>query len=299
MATAAERIAEQFPFLAFLARHPEIGPLLSKAVDVNQPYSAERFRAEVMKTKWWRNQSETQREWQILKNTQPGTAKWESEKVRSSLSQAAMAFGRPLDKNQLRWFTEHMMSLGITDPNHPMVLGWINSLPVAAHTLPKRWGVGKTGEAAHAVTNITRGQWYAKNSDALTYQTAQNIAQGTDSLEALNARKAVEAARRYPHFAQRIQAGETLADITANARSIIAEELELGSPEAVNVFAAEWRGLLGVKDPATKKTRQMTDSEVVHLARNRPQWWKTMNGRQADAQAATAMLETFGQRAVG
>jgi hypothetical protein len=88
-----------------------------------------------------------------------------------------------------------------------------------------------------------------------------------------------------------------LADITSGYRQVIAEELELDSPDAVDPMRGEWRKLLGTRDEKTGQMRLMTEAEVVAQARNRPQWWQTSHGRQTDAATTAGILKVFGRRA--
>lgn len=292
MSTVAQRIAEKYPFLAFLANDREMGPLLAKAVDVNQPYSGERFQADMMKTQWWRRQSDSMRQWASLVNANPGEANQRRAILRQGIFERAFRFGTQLNSNQVRWFTELALQKGITDPNDPVIMNWIRSLPGSGKI------GGDVGAAKQQYQALARGQWYVRPDDRTTSIHARRIAGGLDTLESANSRFAKQAMTRYPWLKDRIAAGETLADITQNHRQIVAEELEFDSPEAVDVRVnPEWRQLLGIRDKKSGKMRQMTDTEVIALARNRNAWWQTSRGRQTDATLASQMLQLFGQRA--
>ena len=68
-----EEIQAQFPYLAYLINDAEVGPLLQRALDPNQPYSSDRFQAELMNTNWWKARSEQTRQLESQRNVDPGT----------------------------------------------------------------------------------------------------------------------------------------------------------------------------------------------------------------------------------
>jgi hypothetical protein len=284
-----EDIMERYPSLAFLLGDPEIGPLLTAAVDPNQGFSPQTFQAKLYQTNWWRNTSSVGREWLIKSNTDPASANQERAAYRAALSTKAIRLGTHLSGAQLNWLTEVGLGQGIAIDD-PRMLGELRKL------MKPGGGKGDIGVAAQQVRALAEKTWYVRPSANSIYDTAGRIATGLDTIESANARFAAEAARRFPHLGSRIQGGETLADITAGYRQTIAEELELGSPEAVDPMRGEWRDLLGVRDDKTGDMRLMTEAEVIRRVRNRAEWWQTSHGRQTDAQATSSILRMFGKR---
>lgn len=288
----AELIAEQYPFLAFLANHPEVGPLLQKAVDINSPYSPEKFTSELMKTNWWTKQSDAQREWQITQNVRPGEAAQRRNSYKLGVHMAANAFGAQLTPQQIAFFTEIGLSQGL-DPNGPEMM---EALRRARKGAPSK-GYGKVGVSAHEIRASAEGQWFVRPNMNDVTRMAENVALGRDSLESINARYSLQARKRYPHLAEELMSGMTLAEIVAPLRDTVAQELER-TPADININGHPvWRQLVtGIRDPTTKKVRQMTESEAIRLARQQDPWWKTANGRQMDNNMATSLANIFGKR---
>lgn len=284
-----DQVMEKYPSLAFLLNDPEIGPLLTEAVDPNKGFSPQTFQAKLYQTNWWRNTSATGREWLIKVNTDPASAKQDRDTYKAALSAKAIRLGTHLSGAQLAWLTEMGLGQGI-GVDDPRMLGELRKL------MRPGGGKGDIGVAAQQVRALAEKTWYVRPSANSIYNVAGRIATGLDTLESANARFAAEAARRFPHLGSRIQGGETLADITAGYRQTIAEELELGSPEAVDPMRGEWRDLLGVRDDKTGDMRMMTEAELIQRVRNRAEWWKTSHGRQTDAQATSSILRMFGKR---
>lgn len=284
-----DQVMENYPSLAFLLQDPEIGPLLTEAVDPNKGFSPQTFQAKLYQTNWWRNTSATGRDWLIKVNTDPATAKQERGAYSAQLSAAAIRLGTHLSGAQLKWLTEMGLGQGIA-VDDPRMLAELRKL------MKPGGGKGDIGVAAQQVRALAESTWYVRPSSKSIYDVAGRIATGLDTLESANARFAAEAARRFPHLGSRIQGGETLADITSGYRQVIAEELELGSPDAVDPMRGEWRDLLGVRDDKTGDMRMLTEAEVISRARNRTEWWQTSHGRQTDAQATSSILRMFGKR---
>jgi len=289
----AEDVLEKYPSLYFLMSHPEIGPLLTQAVNPQTGFSPQTFQAKLYQTNWWKSQSETQRNWLIKSNTDPGSANQERSSYRISLGTAANAYGTSLNAAQLKFLSEAGLAHGWA-PDGPEMLDAIRKLGQGKPSM----GKGAKGVAATEIRALANGQWYQNPSMNDVTRMAEAVAVGRDSLESINARLALSARTRYPHLADQIKAGQTLAQITAPLREVVANELER-TPESIQIAGHPvWRQLLvGIQDPASKKMRPMTESEAMRLARRQPDWWKTSNGRQSDAGMARTLLTAFGRRA--
>jgi len=208
------------------------------------------------------------------------------------LRTAAEQFGLTLSGAQSTFLTEAGLAHG-WDPGGAEMLKEFGQLRKGAPG-----GKGTVGVTAGQLRQIAESQWLQRPSTETLTRLAENVAVGKDSVESINERWGLQARTRYPHLGHRLMAGETLGDIVAPLQQLVAQELER-QPGDINVMQSPvWRQLLsGVRDPNTKKMRTMTDSEVIRLARSQPQWWKTSNGRGADAGMTRTLLQTFGVRA--
>lgn len=292
----AQDIAEQYPFLAFLANDSQVGPILRKAVDVNTPYSEGKFTAEIMKTRWWRKQADAKREWEILRHTRPGEAKHQLRLARSRVQRTGQAFGTSLTKNQRNWLAMAVVQGGMQ---------WDD--PRITDFFIKTWSwqdrhVGQVGEALSHIRQINNEYFDRPTGNIRSRRKrdrdALRIAAGRDTLEAYRQRKQMGAFHRFPHMKEALAQGLTPQQVVAPLQEIVAEEMGFANPEQVNVLKnPRYRKLLyGVRDPKTKKTRMMTDSDVTRLVRTDPKWWQTANGKAADSEMASTLLELFGER---
>lgn len=292
MATTAERIAQQYPFLAALINAPGMRSLLTKAVDVNQPYSAERFRAELMKTGWWRQQSESQRAWGITVSTSPAEANQQRSGYAAQLNQAANRYGVQLNTAQLRWLTEVGLQRG-WQPNDPVMLSQFSRL---VHTGRAKASGGERRTAARSAQQMARRDYMVPMTNKNAAIWGDRVARGHATMDDVRTALADKALKAYPQFSTGLKQGQTMYDLTDGYRATIAEELEI-DPERIDLSEGRWSKVLGVRDGATKKLRPMTNFEALQLARQDPRFWRTGKGKQMDASATNTVLSIFGQRA--
>lgn len=290
MATLRERIEERFPDLIPLLEEPEIAWLVAMAVDPNNPKSTAWFQSQLRNTNWYKNQSKVGREWWVTMRTDPGEATRQRQQYRSELSVFASQLGVKLASNQLTWLTEVGLGRGLS----------VNS-PWMRNELAKLWGgkdqrTGQIGVDAQRVRAMAEGEYFEPMTGKRAYALALDIARGKRTMEEYQMRFQARAADRFPHLKQRIINGETLAQIVEPYRAIVADELELGDIGAVNMKNPVWRQLLGVKEGG--KTRMLSESEVLTLARSQQAWWQTANGQAADNGLTRSILQTFGARSI-
>lgn len=292
-----EQIREKYPSLAFLANDPEIGPLLAQAVDPNQGYSPQTFQAKLYQTNWWKSKSQSAREWMILSNTDPGEANRQRKSMQIAAAQKARQLGVGLSWNQLKLLSEGLLQHGQA-PDGPEMMEALRGM----------WdfrsrGKGQIGGVRQQVMNLTKAYFSRphiqetrggrKNLD----DAALKIATGQDTLEGMQHRLTLDAMRRYPHMKEQLAAGQTVAEIIAPLREMVADEMDYASADQVDVRANPvWNKLFGVRDPKSGKTRLMTEGETLRMVRQQPTWWKTSKGRQADSSMTQTVLNMFGER---
>lgn len=293
MATLAERIANEYPLLAFLANDPEIGPLLREASDPYTGFSANTFRYKVAQTNWWRSRSAAQRQWSVLVNTDPGEANRQRAAYAANLRTTAGRLGVGLDNSQVKFAAEWALMRGIPPDSPELMHSLIQHGRKAGAIGP---GAYKTG--ARDIAEIAEGQWLRGVSAKEQRDWGYWLAMGQKTVEDWNAHLAGEAIHRFPHMADQIRSGSTVADVVGPFVQLVAQELEEDPGyiwSKVKHHDPAFQPLLGVRDPVSKKMRLPTQSDAIRVARSRSTWWKTSNGRQMDAQMSKALLGMFGK----
>ena len=295
MADALELVMQQYPHLIGLLSDPEIGPLLTQAVDPFTGFDSNTFQAKLQQTTWFRSRTKAGRENEIRLLTDPATHWADLGAYADTVDEQFKAIsGRGLDANERLWFAAVGTNAG-WEPNSASMRNALRQLIDPAAVMQ---GAGTAGAAKNEIENLVRGQWFAPLELGWLAQAGISVAtEGGETLESINARLASQAYHWYPHLRNQIVEGQTMADIFNPYRQKIAEELEYGSVEDVDMTKPEWAQLAQWRDPKTGEMRLPTMSEVTALARNRPQWWQTTNGRKTDAEGAAGILRMFGQRA--
>ena len=292
-----DKIEERYPDMVPLLKIPEIGKLLTTAVQQN--WSAGQFHSHFIASHWFRTQPEASRRYWVTSATDPAEAMQMQRNMAAQVRAAAQQFGSNLSNPEIAFLARSML-----------LHGQDASGPELQAALAKLWSYHDRGRGAVGAARGKVQTLYASyltgggaSKDANWIHTldrhAIDIASGKDSIEALDERLRLQAMRRYPWMADMINKGMTPGEIVRPLQQVIAQELELANPDQVDVLHdPRYRRLLGIHDPGNNKMRMMTESEAMRLARSQRAWWDTSNGRQTDAQMSMQMLGQFGMRAV-
>jgi hypothetical protein len=268
---------------------PEVASLLEQAVDPNSPISTTSFMSKLRDTNWFKGQSESQRNWFVTAQTDPGEARQQRDRYRTALTQFSKQLGVSLPSNLVKWLAE----VGLQR-------GWEVDSPEMRNQIVRQWNGGDLRKGSIAVDAqriraVSEAEYFEPMSGKRAYQLALDIARGNRTMEEYQMRFQARAGDRFPHLKQRIINGESLAQIVEPYRNIVADELEMGDVGAVDMKNPIWRQLLGVKD-TNGKSRMLSESEVITLARSQRQWWGTAKGQAADNGLTRKILQTFGAR---
>lgn len=288
---ALDDIREQFPYLAFLINDPEIGQLLSEAVDPNLGYSPQRFQAKLMATDYWRTHSQAAREWDILSNTDAASANQARQNFSEQLWFLANQMGVKLSPDEVAWYSEYALRNGL-DINNPLIREGMAKLSMQPGKSTA--GAIQTGEGlARAVAN---GKYMLPINPDEARQWGMQIAMGIKTQADLEMDFNLRAQMRYPHLAKDLREGATMQDLFSGHIATIAEELEL-NPEMVDLTKGRWLNVIDTYDFDTQSHRPLTLSETRTLAREDDRYWATAGGQEQGATMANYITKTFGKKA--
>ena len=292
--TVVDDIKRDYPDIWWLFSDPEVGPLLRDAVDPNKGMDQTTFKAKFYQTNYFKHRSVAQRQWDILSHTDPTEANARRAQYRSQLQQTAIRLGINLNNPQLNWMTELGVQRNL-DPTGQQVIGGL--IHFANGSPNSRIGAGSIRTATNDVMQMANGQFFKNVSAAGAQKWGEQIAMGQRTIQDFQEELTKDAIKRMPWMADELKGGNTVADVINPLRQVVASELELPSLSAVDVMNnPTWKKLIGFHDPATNKTRLMTESEATVLARQQPQWWNTAKGQQTDSDETLKMLNIFGYR---
>lgn len=260
----AHELAETYGMsYAFFKSQPELWKLLNGAVEAQ--WTPAKFQAEVKNSKWWKDNSATARQAQVLQKTDPATYKAEMEAARVAAQQMAVKTGAILSEKNVEKLAKNMVHFGWQEAQVQNFLGQYVQFG-EKHTLG-----GLAGQAAKAI----KEEAY-RNGVSVTEQSVLNNAQylvrGLTSMEKIQASLREQAMGLYPAFAEQIKAGASIQDLAQPYVQIMAQEL--GLPETdVNAFSPKIRAALNRADGKGQPS-PMDLNAFTQLVRNDPGWRK-------------------------
>jgi hypothetical protein len=261
----AHELAETYGMsYAFFKSQPELMKMLKGAVAGQ--WTPDKFQAEIKNSNWWKKNSKTVREAQLLQKTDPATYKASMEAARVAAKQMAVKSGAILSDKNVEKLAKNMVWYGWEEAQVTNFLGQYVNFG-KDHTLG-----GLAGQAASAIK-----QEAYKNGVAVTEQSVLNNAQylvrGLTSMEQIQASIREQSAGLYPAFAAQIKAGASIQDLAQPYIQVVAQEL--GQPETdVNVFSPKVKQALN-RTNAQGQPEAMDLHDFTQLVRNDPSWRKT------------------------
>lgn len=260
----ANELAETYGMsYAFFKSQPELMKLLKGAV--SEQWSPEKFQAEVKNTSWWKKTSDTARQAQVLRKTDPATYKAQMEAARVAAQQMAVKAGAILSDKNVEQLAKNLVWYGWNDQQAQNFLG-----QYVKFTDKETLG-GLAGQAAKAI----KDEAY-KNGIAVTEQSvlnqAQYIVRGLTTMEKIKAAYQEQAAGLYPGFAEQIKAGASIQDLAQPYIQTVAREL--GVPDtSLSVFSPRVKAALN-RANAKGQPDPMSLTDFTQTVRDDPQWAK-------------------------
>lgn len=280
---------DNYGFLAGYLDDPEIGPILKQAA--SEQWDLAKLEGALYKTDWWKNNSESMREWGALLNTDPATANQRITEFKSSLDTEAQKVGIQLKPEDLDWWAQHYLALGMS-PDDPfiqkeLVRVW-NTRPdlrVANAGQIESIGSQLRATAAHYFRNLTQSDvdWWASQitTGAATSADFENVIR-------------TQAAQRFssiPNYEDLIMKGATPDQLFADRRDAIANTLEIDPSSLDFINDPRWSRVLGNPDNGGQP---MTVNEALQYARSQPEFKGTVGANNTADQFDNAILKEFG-----
>lgn len=264
----------------FLNSNSELKKLFGSAVD--ETWTPEKFQAELRDTKWWKTTSDTARQAQVMKKTDPATWAASVAATTIKIKQLAGEIGAAVPASRMKKIVEQVMNMGIDADEDALrnILG--------GYVTFTKDGTLK-GEAG--MHEFTMKQFAAANGVTLSDQAVKNQAQlvvrkmaTTKDFESLITEQAKTA---FPGYADQLDAGMTMKDIASPYEDAMAKELELPSnPAGLNDQLIR-TALNGVNKEGKPVGLSLTDFR--QQLRNDPRWAGT-SGAQDQVMATGAQV---------
>lgn len=270
--------------LAVINSDPELKKLFNDAIA--NDWTTEEFVARARNTGWYQRNSESARQAIILKLSDPATWKQRMDQTRAMLSEMAWSMGAQLGPEQLESAVEQALTFGWNESQIRTTLAEYikfgpggNFLGRAAQTETE------LKEFARAMGVRVSDGWFLEKIKAEAKADGSGLQTGLDELRQM-------AISAFPHLAERLQAGETVAQIADPYRQSMAQLLEL-NPESLDVFDNTIRSALSGRNAQGQPEMKSLWQFEVDLRKD-PRWMKTKNAREQGAAVARQILTDFG-----
>lgn len=279
-----EELASSYGYnYAFLEANKSLKPLFDKAI--KETWSTAKFQAEVRDTKWFKENSETMRQAEVIRTTDPAT--WDAmvDAQTVKIRQLAAEVGAAIPESRLKKIVETSLRTGQDE-------ALLRDTLAQYVTFTKSGTL--TGEAG--MHEFTMRQYAAKMGVTLSDQTIKNQAQrvirGVNTTQDYESLVRESAKSMYPSYAKQIDAGQTMDDIASPYKQMMAQTLELPDTDIDLTDPLIKNALNGINSDG--KPTGLTLTDFQSKLRSDPRWGRTNAARDGAVSAASQVLKDMG-----
>lgn len=279
-----EELASSYGFTyAFLEGNKDLKNIFSQAV--KETWTTDKFQAAIRDTNWWKTNSESMRQAEVTRKTDPATwdAMVDAETVK--VQQLAAEIGAAVPAKRLKHIVETALRTNMDEDLLRNVLG-------KYVTFAKDGTLH--GEAG--MHEFTMKEYAANMGIHLDDQTIKNQAQRvvrkvatTQDYESLVRESAKS---MYPSYASQIDAGMTIKDIASPYIQMMGQTLEIPDTD-ITVFDPIIKGALNGLSSDGKPTG-LTLTDFQQNLRNDPRWTKTSSAQNNAFNVGLSVLKNMG-----
>ena len=285
----AQDLAAEYNYAyALLMSDPELKKMFNDALaDKKGQWTPEKFAAKLRTTKWYRTHTESWRNTEALRVTDPATYKKDVAQAVANVKSQAAALGATLTGTEVASLAEKFYRYGYSEAQVRQTLATYIDPPAVGGAL--RGEAGTVEEQLRQVA-LRNGQKY---SDTYYFNAAKAVASGKTDIQAFTDQVRQDAATAYPVFADKITAGMDVADLASGYTNKLAQTFEL-DPNQVGLDDPFIKDALGGMDPATGEPKAMGMWDFEKKLRADPRWSGTKQAKDAADGATYSVLKTFG-----
>jgi len=275
---------------AFLNGVPELKDKFKQAVD--ETWTAQKFQAELRDTDWWKKTSDSARQAQVMKTTDPATWTASVNAATIQIQQLASEIGAAIPANRLKGIVESAIKTGIDKDEDAL-----------RNILGQYVGFTKDGtlKGEAGMHEYTMKQYAAQMGVKLDDQAIKNQAQlvvrKLSTTQDFEDQIRTQAKSAFPGYETQIDSGMTMKDIASPYEQMMAKELELPT-NAKGLDDPLIRSALNGLSKDGKPTG-MSLTDFQSSLRNDPRWRSTTNARNSALDLGASVLRDMGLIAGG
>jgi len=280
-----EELAAEYGFAySFLNSNPELKTKFGQMV--NETWSKEKFMAEMRTTKWWQENSETQRQVQQMKSTDPATYEANLGAARLQVQQLASEMGAVIPPAKLSKIASQVLETGLQEDGLRNVLG--KYVTFIKGTLRGEAGAYENAMKKYAYEQgVTLDNQTVKNQAALV---GRKLATDADFKNQI-VQQSISA---FPSYKQQLEAGQTMMDIATPYIQTMAQELDL-NPDSITLNDPLVKQALNGVNTDGKPTG-MDQTTFLDRLRNDPRWGGTKAAQDQVMNVGHSVLKSMGLR---
>lgn len=284
-ALSPEELASEYGFAySFLNSNPELKTIFGQSV--NETWSKDKFMAEVRNSKWWQENSETQRQVQIMKKTDPATYEANLGATKLQVQQLAAEIGAVIPPAKLSKIASQVLETGLQEDGLRNILGQYV-------TFTKGTLRGEAGAYANAMKKYAYEQGVTLDDQTVKNQAAL-VSRKLATDEDFKNQIVQQAVSAYPGYKDQLEAGQTMMDIANPYVQIMAQELSI-IPDKITLNDPLIRQALnGVN--ADGKPMGMDQTAFLGRLRNDPRWARTQDAQDKVMDVGYNVLKSMGLR---
>lgn len=261
---------------------PAVKAVLSQAISGG--WTPERFGAEIRKTDWWRKTTETSRQIDVLKATNPADYSRRLQQMADTIVIRTRQLGLPQDNAKIKTMAEKALRQGWTAAE----LDRYVAADVKAGTTNK----GLTAVTVDSLKAQAKA-FLVPISDATLQTWTKQILQGDVPVEAFQSYLKEQAASLFPSMRGALDSGVTVSQYVEPYRELAAQTLEL-NPDQVDFMKPKWAQALFQIGKDGQRTSMSLADWAVYL-RKQPEYGKTRAANEQAAGFTSSLLEIFGK----
>jgi hypothetical protein len=279
-----EELAAEYGWTySFLNSVPDLKKLFSEYVSQN--WTQDKFTAELKNTNWWKTNSDTMREVQAQKATDPAT--WAANLAASKIQvqQLAAEMGAIIPPNKLSMIAEQALSLNMDEGHLRNVLGgYINF--TSNKTLN-----GEAGQYENSIKQYAYTQGVSLDDQTIKNQAAL-IGRRLATEQDFKNQIMQQAISAYPAYKAQLEGGQTMMDVANPYIQVMAQTLEM-NPKSISLQDPMIKQALnGVN--ADGKPTGMDQTTFLSRLKSDPRWNATQAAQNQVMNVGRTVLQQMG-----
>lgn len=300
---AINSVQTAFPNLAWLLSVPEVAPLIIQAAQTNMDPSV--FQAEFESTNWYKQSSQSVRNWIAEVETDPAQGTADLQAQESSIFATLSQLGVGALPQQVVWLAQQSLAFGWTPQeikDHISNSTKFNSAGQAflsINGISAAGGQAGTLQASIDTIHSDAAKYLVPISQSTAESFANSMANGTMDQSGVDAYLQQQAASLYPSIAGAIKQGITPADYVTPYKEVAAQLLGV-SPNSIDMTQQKWnRALTAPSKDGTPQAMSLYDWQQLLMKDPQYNYMKSINAKDRASSIAQGLAEMFGRVASG